>query len=90
MEPLYRDDAAFERDLGVVHLLGGELDLAADALEISLGLEPGRPSAKFLLAVTRIGQRRFDDARTLLMQVPASDPFYLSAQERLKTLAPPR
>jgi len=90
MEPLYRDDAAFERDMGVVHLLGGELGLAADAFQISLGLEPGRPSAKFLLAVTRLGQRRFDDARTLFQQVPASDPFYLSAQEHLKTLAQPR
>jgi predicted CXXCH cytochrome family protein len=90
MERLYRDDAGFERDLGVVHLLGGELDGAADAFENVLSLEPGRPSTKFLLAVTRIGQRRLDDARTLLMQVPSSDPFYRSAQERLKTLAPPR
>jgi predicted CXXCH cytochrome family protein len=90
MERLYQDDAGFERDLGVVHLLGGEVDRAADALQISLGLEPARPSAKFLLAVARIGQRRFDDARTLLQQVPSSDPFYSSAQERLKTLAPSR
>ena len=51
------------------------------------GLEPGRPSARFLLAVTRIGQRRFDEARTLLAQVPSSDPYYRSAQDRLKTLS---
>jgi len=86
MERLYPDDAGFERDLGVVHLLSGEFDLAAAALQISLGLEPTRPSAKFLLALTRIGQRRIDDARTLLQQVPSSDPYYRSAQERLKTL----
>ena len=86
MERLYQDDAGFERDLGVVHLLGGEFDRAADALQIALGLEPGQPSARFLLALTRIGQRRYDDARTLLMQVPSSDPYYRSAQERLKTL----
>ena len=90
MERLYQDDAGFERDLGVVHLLGGDLDRAADALQITLGLEPNRPSARFLLAVTRIGQRRFDDARALLQQVQSSDPYYRSAQERLKTLAPPR
>jgi predicted CXXCH cytochrome family protein len=90
MERLYQDDAGFERDLGVVHLLNGEFDLAAGALEVSLGLEPGRPSSKFLLAVTRLGQRRFDDARALLLQVPSSDPYYRSAQERLKALAPPR
>ena len=74
----------------MVHLLNGELDLAANALAISLGLEPSRPSAKFLLAVTRLGQQRFDDARALLLQVPTSDPFYNSAQERLKALAAPR
>jgi hypothetical protein len=90
MERLYQDDAGFERDLGVVHLLGGELDLAADALQLSLGLEPSRPSARFLLAVTRLGQHRFDDARALLLQVPSSDPYYRSAQERLKTLNPSR
>jgi Flp pilus assembly protein TadD len=88
MERLYRDDAGFERDLGVVHLLDGQHDLAAQSLEVSLGLEPDRPSARFLLAIARIGQRRFDDARALLLQVPASDPFYRTAQERLKTLAP--
>jgi predicted CXXCH cytochrome family protein len=90
LEPLYRDDAGFERDLGVVHLLGGEVDRAAEALQIVLSLEPNRPSTKFLLAVVRIGQRRYDDARALLMQVPSSDPYYRSAQERLKTLAPSR
>jgi predicted CXXCH cytochrome family protein len=89
MERLYQDDAGFERDLGVVHLLGGELDRAADALQIALRHEPGLPSARFLLAVTRIGQRRYDDARTLLLQVPSSDPYYRSAQQRLKTLVVP-
>ena len=34
--------------------------------------------------------RNADDARALLLQVPSSDPCYASAQERLKTLAPPR
>jgi Flp pilus assembly protein TadD len=90
MERLYQDDAGFERDLGVVHLLNGEFDRAADALAISLGLEPRRASSTFLLALTRLGQRRFDDARALLLQVPTSDPYYRSAQERLKALAPPR
>jgi predicted CXXCH cytochrome family protein len=90
MERIYQDDAGFERDLGVVHLLDGELERAAAALQISLGLEPGRPSTRFLLAVTRIGQRRFDDARALLLQVPPTDPYYKGAQERLKTLKPSR
>ena len=63
MERLYRDDAGFERDLGVVHLLGGELDRAAESLQVALTLDPAQPTAKFLLAVARINQRRFDDAR---------------------------
>ena len=91
MERLYRDDAGFERDLGVVHLLGGELERAVDSLEIALRLEPAQPTAKFLLAIARISQRRFDDARALLMQVPSSDPYFRAAQDRLKALAaPPR
>ena len=40
MERLYRDDAGFERDLGVVHLLGGELERAADALQIASASSP--------------------------------------------------
>jgi predicted CXXCH cytochrome family protein len=90
MERLYQDDAGFERDLGVVHLLGGELERAVDALQIALGLEPARPTAKFLLALARINQRRFDEARTLLMQVPSSDPYFRAAQDRLKMLPAPR
>ena len=91
MERLYRDDAGFERDLGVVHLLGGELDRAAESLQAALTLDPAQPTAKFLLAVARINQRRFDDARLLLQQVPTSDPYFRAAQDRLKSLAaPPR
>jgi predicted CXXCH cytochrome family protein len=91
MEPLYRDDAGFERDLGVVHLLGGEPERAAESLQTALTLDPAQPAAKFLLALARINQKRFDDARTLLQQVPSSDPYFRAAQDRLKSLAvPPR
>jgi predicted CXXCH cytochrome family protein len=91
MERLYQDDAGFERDLGVVHLLGGEIERAADALQIALKLEPGLPAVKFLLAIARVSQRRFDDARALLAEVPSSDPYFRAAQDRLKTLpATPR
>jgi hypothetical protein len=90
MDRLYNDDAGYERDLGVVHLLDGEPDRAADALAISLGLERDRPSTRFLLALARIGQRQFDAARSLLLEVPSSDPFYRSARDRLRTLPPSR
>ena len=83
---LYEDNARIQGDLGVVHLLAGESDLAADALLNSFGLEPDRPSTRFLLALARIGQQRYEDARVLLRQVPPSDPYHATAQERLKKL----
>jgi tetratricopeptide (TPR) repeat protein len=83
---LYQDNATIQANLGAVHLLGGEFDLAAAALQNSAGLEPDRPSTTFLLALARLGQRRFEDARALLAQVPSSDPYYKTAQERLKQL----
>jgi predicted CXXCH cytochrome family protein len=85
---LHEDDASIQRDLGLVQLLSDRFDLAADALQISMGLGPDQPSVKFLLALARLGQRRVDEARALLKQVPAADPYYKLAQERLKQLDP--
>jgi predicted CXXCH cytochrome family protein len=85
---LYREDAGLQRDLGVVQLMTGEYDLAAAAFEISAGLEPDRPSVRYLFALARLGQQRFDEARALLKLVPRSDPYYQQARERLKTLEP--
>ncbi len=83
---LHEDDAATQTELGLVHLLSDELALASDALETSLSLEPGRAKATFLLGLVRMGQKRTDDARALLKTVPASDPYYAAAQERLRRL----
>jgi Flp pilus assembly protein TadD len=85
---LYQDDATVQGDLGVVHLLAGEFDLAANALVNSRWLEPNRPATTFLLALARLGQQRVDEARALLKHVPSSDPYYGTAQERLKKLEP--
>jgi predicted CXXCH cytochrome family protein len=87
---LYQDDARIQRDLGLIQLLTGSVDLAADALQISVGLEPDLAGGRFLLALARLGQRRVDDARTLLKQVLPADPYYNTAQERLKHLEQPR
>jgi predicted Zn-dependent protease len=87
---LHEDDAVIQRDLGLVQLLSDRFDPAADALQISMGLEPDQPSVKFLLALARLGQRRVDEARTLLKQVPPADPYFKLAQERLKQLERPR
>ena len=87
---LHEDDASAQRDLGMIEWLAGDLEPAADALQIALGLDPDRPSAKFLLAMVRLGQRRFDDGWALLKQVPAGDPYYAAAQARLKQASPRR
>jgi len=86
---LHEDDASIQRDLGMIQLLSGMFDRAADALQITMGLEPDHDSARFLLAMARLGQRRVTEARTLLKQVPRSDPYYSAAQQRLKQLEPP-
>jgi hypothetical protein len=83
---MHPDDAAQQRDLGVVRMLIGELDLAAVALQNSLELDPAVPSATFLLAVARLTQGRVDEAKQLLMQVAPTDPSYAAAQDRLKRL----
>jgi predicted CXXCH cytochrome family protein len=83
---LHEDDAAAQRDLGVVRMLAGDLDPAARAFEITLGLEAERPSVRFLLGMVRYGQRRLDEARAWLRQVPPSDPSYAAAQAQLQKL----
>jgi len=84
-----QQDADLQRAEGVVHLLAGDFNRAADALEISLDLAPGAGAARLFLAIARTGQRRFDEARALLQAIPRMDPYYEQAQERLKKLPPP-
>jgi Flp pilus assembly protein TadD len=86
---LREDDPTIQSNRGFVHLLNGELDPAASALQIALTLEPGSSRSTFLLALVRIGQGRAGDARALLKQVPPTDPNYAAAQDRLKKLARP-
>jgi predicted CXXCH cytochrome family protein len=83
---LHEDDAAMQRDLGLVRMLAGDLDPAAAALQIAMDLEADRPSVRFLLGMVRFGQRRLDEAAALLKQVKASDPYYAAAQAQLRKL----
>jgi predicted CXXCH cytochrome family protein len=83
---LHEDDAAMQQDLGLVRMLAGDLDPAADALQIALDLDAGRPSLRFLLGMVRFGQRRLDEAATLFRQVAAADPSYAAAQAQLRKL----
>ena len=88
LSTLYEDDPGFDRDLGVVHLLGADVDRAAEMLQLSLRLDPRQQSIGFLLALARLGQGRVEDARALLEGVPASDPSYAAARRRLQLLVP--
>jgi predicted CXXCH cytochrome family protein len=83
---LHEDDAAMQRDLGLVRMLAGDLDQAAAALQIAMDLEADRPSVRFLLGMVRFGQRRQEEATALFRQVKASDPYYAAAQAQLKKL----
>jgi hypothetical protein len=82
------DDADSQRDLGMMHLLTQEYDLAAAALEASLGL--GDRASIFPLALARIAQQRLDEAKALLRQVAPTDPYYQGALDRLEALEPQR
>ncbi len=79
-------DPEMQRAQGIVDLLGGNLNRAADSLQGSFDLEPEGPSVRFFLGVARFGQRRFEEARTLLQQVPRTDPYYEAAQQQLRRL----
>ncbi len=86
LSTLYDDDAGFDRDLGVVHLLGGDFNLATQMLRISLRLNPELPSGGFLLALARLGQGDVKEGRALLERVKPDDPSYAAAQRRLKQI----
>jgi predicted CXXCH cytochrome family protein len=86
---LREDDPAIQVNRGFIHLLNDQLDLAANALQIALTLEPGASRPTFLLALARMGQGRAAEARALLKQVPPSDPNYAAARDRLKKLERP-
>ena len=85
---LHEDDPGVQRDLGLVHLLAGDADRAATALEITFSLDPGRLNVKFLLALARLGQQRTADARALLNQIPRSDTLYSQAQGDPEDITP--
>jgi predicted CXXCH cytochrome family protein len=87
---LHADDAPAQLDLGKLHLLGGDASRAAAALETSLRLDPGQTAARYFLAVARIAQRKAEDARRLLLEIPQGDEYTTPASRLLERLATPR
>jgi predicted CXXCH cytochrome family protein len=83
---MHEDDAVTQMDLGLVHLLNGDLKRAADALSISRALEPAAARPLFLLGLVRLGESRWDEARALFEQVPPSDGLYDAARRQLQAI----
>jgi len=83
---MHEDDQVTQADLGLVHLLNGDLDRASQALMNSRTLDPAGARSLFLLGLVRLGQQRSDEARVLFEQVPTSDPFYTAARRQLQDL----
>ena len=81
---MHEDDQVTQADLGLVHLLNGDLDRASQALTNSRTLDPAGARSAFLLGLVRLGQQRPDEARALFEQVPSSDPFYAAARRQLQ------
>jgi tetratricopeptide (TPR) repeat protein len=81
-----QQDPELQRVQGVVHLLSGDFARASAALQASFDLEPEAPSVRFFLGVAKLGQQRVEEGRTLLQQVPKTDPYYEAAQQQLRKL----
>lgn len=83
---MHEDDAVTQADLGLVHLLNGDLVRAAGALAISRELDPAQVRPLFLLGLVRLGEARMNEARALFEQVPASDNLYAAARRQLQAI----
>jgi predicted CXXCH cytochrome family protein len=87
---MHEDDYVTQTDLGLVHLLNGDLQRAADALLISRALEPAEARSLFLLGLVRLGQQRPAETRKLFDQVPRSHALYEAARRQLQAMGPGR
>jgi tetratricopeptide (TPR) repeat protein len=86
---LHEDDEATQTDLGLVHLLNGDLERASEALTISRALDPAQGRPVFLLGLVRLGQQRPAEAKKLFEQVPSSDGLYEAARRQLQAMRAP-
>jgi predicted CXXCH cytochrome family protein len=80
------DDAVQQLGAGRFYLLLGDGARAADALRLSLKLDP-ETRAQYYLAYAYAEQARYDEARTVLQAIQPGDPQYGKAQELLKAIA---
>jgi predicted CXXCH cytochrome family protein len=83
---LNADDPASQLGAGKFYLLAGDPVAAIRALENSLKLDPKMP-AQYFLAYAHAEQRQYQDARSILLTIPPSDPQYGNAQQLLNAIA---
>ena len=84
----FADDAPQQLNLGRFHVLDGNPGAAERAFEQSYQLDPDQAGIRFFMAVTRLSQQRFPEARELLRSVPPEDPFAQEAANLLRQLEP--
>ncbi|HLY15894.1 MAG TPA: ammonia-forming cytochrome c nitrite reductase subunit c552 [Bryobacteraceae bacterium] len=82
---LNRDDAVQQMSVGWFYLILEDGAAAANALNLSLRLDPTIP-AKYFLAYAYAQQKKFDQSRDILVKIPPSDPQYAKAQELLRAI----
>lgn len=82
----HKDEPDLQRVQGVVQLLAGEINAAAEALAMSLSHDPDATQTRFLLGLARLQQGRAGEARELWRGIPRGDRYYESAQRQLKAL----
>ena len=80
------DDAAQQLSVGRFYLLLNEGARAAEALNLSLKLDPAIP-AEYLLAYAYAEEMKYDESRAILVRIPPADPQYGKAQELLRAIA---
>jgi tetratricopeptide (TPR) repeat protein len=80
---IYPDDAETQLNLGKFYVMLRDAEGAARAFDTSYQLAPDQPGIKYFLALARIGQERYDDARKLLKDVDKKDPYRQEARDLL-------
>jgi predicted CXXCH cytochrome family protein len=79
------DDAVQQMSVGWFNLILDNPAAAANALNLSLKLDPTIP-AQYFLAYAYAQQKRYDRSRAILVNIPPSDANYAKAQDLLRAI----
>lgn len=82
----YPDDAAAQLNLGKFYVLNRDADGAALAFGASQQIDAEQQGIEYFLALARVGQHRFDEAKELLKKVGRNDPYSRQAKALLEKL----